>query len=101
MRLHPLQRLSTHLHRRHFGPDEANVEHKNPEPDSFSFTKRYNINRLVYVEYFPDMVSAITREKQLKGWSRAKKLALIVGSNPTWRDLSEEWGKPIELYQGN
>jgi putative endonuclease len=40
---------------------------------------------------------AIRREKEIKGWTRAKKMALIVASNPTWRDLSEDWGKPIRL----
>ncbi|MBS1815167.1 MAG: GIY-YIG nuclease family protein [Acidobacteria bacterium] len=74
-------------------------EHKNPEPDSFSFAKRYNINRLVYVEHFETMAQAIAREKQLKGWVRLKKFALIVSKNPTWRDLSEEWTKQIEPYR--
>jgi putative endonuclease len=41
--------------------------------------------------------AAIAREKQIKGWTRAKKMALVVASNPTWRDLTEDWGKPIQL----
>jgi putative endonuclease len=45
-----------------------------------------------------DINLAIAREKQLKGWSRAKKLALIERANPAWVDLSEQWGKPMKLY---
>jgi putative endonuclease len=59
------------------------------------FTADYNCNRLVYFERFSTPGRAIAREKQLKGWSRAKKLALIKTMNPAWIDLSEEWGKPI------
>ncbi len=51
------------------------------------FTKTYEINRLIYVEDYPEMVSAIAREKQLKGWSRAKKIALIEKGNPGWEEL--------------
>ena len=43
---------------------------------------------------------AIAREKQLKGWLRAKKIALIVANNPDWKDLSEEWGQPVEPFRG-
>lgn len=74
-------------------------EHKNPEPDSFAFTRRYNINQLVYVEHFATMAEAIAREKQIKGWVRIKKIRLIVSQNPTWRDLSEEWSKSVEPYR--
>jgi putative endonuclease len=55
------------------------------------FTCRYNINHLVYYETFGDIHAAIQREKQIKGWLRAKKVALIVGVNPAWRDLSQGW----------
>lgn len=51
------------------------------------FTSKYRIRRLVYFEQAPDAHSAIAREKQLKGWRRSKKVALIVGMNPNWRDL--------------
>ena len=61
------------------------------------FTDAYQINRLVYFEHFCDIRNAINREKRIKGLTRLKKMALIVGMNPTWRDLSEDWGKPIEL----
>ena len=46
---------------------------------------------LVYYEGFDDVYKAIDREKQLKGWRRSKKIALIESTNPQWRDLSEEW----------
>ena len=73
-------------------------QHKNGAfPDSF--TTRYKINKLVYFERFAMMPEAIAREKQLKNWSRIKKLRLIVAQNPTWQDLSAEWGKPIESFQ--
>ncbi len=52
------------------------------------FCKRYNTNRLVYYELFNDVLDAIAREKQLKGWSRGKKEALINTMNPKWIDLA-------------
>ena len=55
------------------------------------FTKKYNITRLVYFEETHDVISAILREKQLKGWLRRKKIALIESVNPKWEDLSEGW----------
>ena len=55
------------------------------------FTKRYNIDYLVYIECTSDVDAAITREKQIKGWTRAKKISLIESSNPEWRDLSLDW----------
>lgn len=55
-----------------------------------AFTSKYNIDRLIYVEETSDVREAIAREKQLKGWSRAKKIALIESVNPEWRDLSVE-----------
>lgn len=58
------------------------------------FTARYRINRLVYLEEAPDMRSAIAREKQLKRWSREKKLRLIERDNPAWTDLAQGWFEP-------
>ncbi len=55
------------------------------------FTSKYHITRLVYFEETSDANAAIAREKQIKGWVRAKKVALIESINPDWRDLSEEW----------
>ena len=56
------------------------------------FTQRYKVDRLVYCEHYGDVLAAIAREKQLKGWKRAKKDALIATENPEWNDLSVEWG---------
>ena len=63
------------------------------------FTRRYRINRLVYFERFRYVGNAIHREKVIKGLNRAKRMALVEGMNPTWEDLSEQWGKPIELLK--
>ena len=57
------------------------------------FTKRYNIDRLVYYETTPDVKAAIARERQIKGRLRARKIALIESTNPEWKDLSAEWEK--------
>jgi putative endonuclease len=51
------------------------------------FTKKYNVSRLVYYEVTTEVYSAISRERQIKGGSRAKKIALIESMNPTWKDL--------------
>ena len=63
-------------------------EHRNGLVDGF--TKKYNVHKLVYYEYTNDVYSAISREKQLKKWTRAKKNALVVKENPEWRDLSQQ-----------
>ena len=55
------------------------------------FTSKYNITHLVYFETTPDIKAAIAREKQIKGWLRSKKIALIESVNPTWQDLSAGW----------
>lgn len=55
------------------------------------FTKKYRIIRLVYFEETRDVQAALAREKQIKGWVRAKKLQLIETQNPEWKDLSAEW----------
>ncbi len=55
------------------------------------FTSRYNLTQLVYYEEFGDIREAIAREKQLKGWLRAKKVALIEMMNPEWDDLAAGW----------
>lgn len=54
-------------------------------------TARYNISRLVHIEEFAHVDDAIARERQLKNWSRVKKVKLIELSNPEWDDLSESW----------
>jgi putative endonuclease len=55
------------------------------------FTRKYNIDRLLYIESFRDVNSAIAREKVIKGWRRARKIALIKTVNPNWADLAGEW----------
>jgi putative endonuclease len=65
-------------------------QHKNGTFEGF--TKKYKCNRLVFFERYDQVQSAIGREKQIKGWTRAKKLALIESMNPRWQDLSEHWG---------
>lgn len=62
-------------------------EHK--EKFNKSFSQKYNLNKLVYYEVFPDINQAILREKQLKGGSRQKKIDLINSFNPDWNDLYE------------
>jgi putative endonuclease len=64
-------------------------EHKRGEGSEFC--KRYKIDRLVYYESYDDVIKAINREKEIKGWLRIKKMQLIVSLNPTWSDLSAEW----------
>lgn len=51
------------------------------------FTQKYNLDKVVYIEYFSEITDAITAEKKIKGWTRAKKIALIESINPEWRDL--------------
>jgi putative endonuclease len=57
------------------------------------FTKKYRIKKLVYFEIIADVKAAIAREKQIKGWLRRKKLALIETINPSWSDLSTGWNE--------
>ena len=63
-------------------------EHKRHEVDGF--TKKYNCDRLVYFEQFSEVRDAIAREKQIKGWVRVKKEALIATMNPKWNDLAAD-----------
>ena len=71
------------------------LEHKHGEIEGFA--QRYRINRLVYCERFHYIGNAIAREKEIKSWDRGKRVALIESVNPTWEDLSLEWGKPIKM----
>ena len=64
-------------------------EHKHHLVDGF--TKKYNVGKLVYFEYGSDIRAALEREKALKGWTRARKNALVETENPQWRDLSLDW----------
>ena len=54
------------------------------------FTKKYSLHKLIYCEYYYDVLCAIQREKQLKKWNRKWKLRLIENINPSWRDLSKD-----------
>ena len=72
-------------------------QHKSQShPDSFC--SRYNINQLVYYEVFATIGEAIARETSLKAILRIRKIQLIVSLNPTWRDLSQDWGKPARPF---
>jgi putative endonuclease len=71
------------------------LQHKSREIEGFA--KRYRIDRLVYYETFKYVNSAIAREKQVKAWTRAKRIDLIKSMNPTWQDLAESWGQRTEL----
>ena len=64
-------------------------EHKHKLVEGF--TRKYSIDRLVYYEATSDIYAALTREKQIKGWVRKKKVALIDSVNPRWENLSAEW----------
>jgi len=68
------------------------IQHRAAGPETL--TGRYRIDRLVYYEHHTDIRQAIAREKQIKGWTRRRKIELIASMNPRWRDLSEEWGLP-------
>jgi len=56
-----------------------------------AFTSRYRIHRLVYLDTFHSVHEALEQEKRIKGWRRARKIALIEASNPKWDDLSARW----------
>jgi len=64
-------------------------EHKTKRNNGF--TKRYNINKLVYYEHTTNVLAAIAREKEIKKWRREKKNRLVETMNPEWNDLSLEW----------
>jgi putative endonuclease len=74
--------ITNNLHRRVY-------EHKHKLIEGF--TTKYNVDRLVYYESFPNVRDAIGREKQIKGYRRSKKIALIESMNPKWQDLSDGW----------
>ena len=69
-------------------------QHKNKLTPGF--TCRYNLTRLVYHQcfFYPD--AAISREKEIKGWRRSKKIKLIESMNPRWEDLAKDWGNEFK-----
>ena len=68
-------------------------EHRNGQGGTF--TRKYNICRLVYYEWVENVQTALARETQIKGGSRKKKIALVERFNPTWKDLYEEILQPV------
>ena len=64
------------------------------------FTQRYRLNRLVWCEHFREVDAAIACEKKLKGWLRARKVALIAEKNPRWVDLSADWFEQVPKGDG-
>jgi putative endonuclease len=68
-------------------------QHRTGELEGFS--KKYQMKRLVYAEPTSDVRDAIEREKQIKGWLRAKKIKLIESQNPQWRDLGIDLLGPL------
>ncbi len=75
--------------------DRRISEHKMDSIEGF--TKKYEVHRLVYYETYDDAHKAICREKQLKGWRREKKIALIEKTNSRWQDLAEHWGREMRF----
>lgn len=86
--LHRREPLARHLRRGDQRSGARIAEHR--EKSIAGFTARYNVTRLVYFEQYDRAADAIAREKQLKGWTRAKKIALIERDNRAWSDLSGE-----------
>lgn len=85
--------LASHTRRLYVGvtndPTRRVMEHKGGTASRF--THRYGITRLVCIESTSSIRDAIAREKQIKGWLRCKKIALIQSQNPGWVDLSDGW----------
>ena len=79
-----------------------NIYSRHPQhlsADEDTFVGRYKVFRLVYVEVFKDVRNAIARDKELKGWMRHKKDALIKSTNPGWRDLAAGWGEQFPILE--
>ena len=74
------------------------AEHKRGEVPGF--TRRYQLNRLVWFEHFRDINNAIADEKKLKGWLRTKKNTIIEKNNPRWFDLSADWEQQPRIDTG-
>jgi putative endonuclease len=66
--------------------------------DAEGFTKRYHLNRVVWLEHFRNVNDSIACEKKLKGWRRNRKIALIEQTNPRWLDLSGDWVQQPNVY---
>ena len=93
LRVHHDESIPDSVHRHDQQLEKRVWQHKNGFYEGF--TSKYKLDRLVWYETWGNPGSAIRREKQIKGWKRTRKIALIVAMNPEWRDLSQEWGKAI------
>ena len=93
LRLHPDEPLPDAVHGGYGDLKQRVWEHKAGVHEGF--TKRYKIDRLVYYEIYKYVNNAIAREKQIKRWSKTKKIRLIVDMNPTWRDLAGDWNAEL------
>jgi len=71
-------------------------QHRRGETEGF--TKRYQLNRLVWFEHFRNVNDATACEKKLKGWRRSRKVALIEHTNPRWLEWSEDWEQQPKIY---
>jgi putative endonuclease len=71
--------------------DLARRIHEHKQGLTSGFTSRYRITRLVYYEELADIRDAIAREKQIKAWTRARRINLVEARNPSWQDLAEGW----------
>ena len=89
LRVHHDQPLADAVHRHHERLERRVIEHR--EKRVPGFTARYNLDLLAHYEEFTDVVEAISREKVLKGWTRAKKIALIEEHNPHGEDFARDW----------
>lgn len=89
LRLHHGQPFRHPIHRLHGKSSQTHL--RTQIPSNGGFTNKYEVERLLYWGLFDDVHKAIAREKQLKGWSRVKKIALIESRNPHWVDLAKEW----------
>jgi putative endonuclease len=88
--IHPYQQVTGDIHRRHIELRKRFWQHRLKRMGGF--TEKYRVNRLVYFEEAGNALTAIQREKQIKGWRRSRKVALIGKMNPAWDDLSERLG---------
>jgi putative endonuclease len=92
--------LSNDTHRLYVGATDnlprRVFEHKNRFFPG-AFTARYTYDRLVYFEVFDSVDEAFARERQIKGWKRIRKVALIQSVNPRWHDLSRSWTASLRL----
>jgi putative endonuclease len=92
--------MSNHAHTLYIGMTGDLVRRVRQHRDRLfpnAFTARYTFDRLVYFEVFPTYLAAAAREKQLKGWTRAKKVALIQTQNPNWLDLAVSYAEALRL----